>query len=80
MYECATTLLPYDLPQSYRRFLKGQVRLYRHFAFRVAPEPPFQIMAVSDELPLVFNATYRVRDLLKGSAAYAMFKLCHLPF
>ncbi len=43
------------------RFSKGgRIRLYRHFAFRVAPEPPFNITAVSDELPLVFNPSFQV--------------------
>ncbi len=37
------------------KFDGGLVRLYRHFAFRVAPVPPFAITAVSDELPLVYN-------------------------
>ena len=43
------------------KFDKGRVRLYRHFAFKTLAEPPFSITAVSDELPLVFNATHRQR-------------------
>lgn len=43
------------------RFDNGLIRLYRHFAFKVAPRPPFQVTAVSDELPLVFNATYKAK-------------------
>ncbi|KAG1672134.1 hypothetical protein FOA52_001722 [Chlamydomonas sp. UWO 241] len=39
-------------------------RLYRHFAFKTAPHPPFEVTAVSDELPLVFNATYKARTAL----------------
>lgn len=30
-------------------------RLYRHFAFKFRPRPPFDIYAVSDELPLNFD-------------------------
>lgn len=43
------------------RFDNGLIRLYRHFAFKVAPRPPFQVTAVSDELPLVFNATFKAK-------------------
>lgn len=38
----------------------GSVRVYRHFAFRFAAEPPFAIDALSDELNLRFNETFRV--------------------
>eukprot|EP00798_Chlamydomonas_sp_ICE-L_P008750 gene8750-33611_t len=30
-------------------------RLYRHFAYKISPLPPFNILAVSDELPVVYN-------------------------
>ena len=43
------------------KFDQGKVRLYRHFAFKTLATPPFSITDVSDELPLVFNATHRQR-------------------
>ncbi|GAX76774.1 hypothetical protein CEUSTIGMA_g4220.t1 [Chlamydomonas eustigma] len=41
------------------RFSRGYIRLYRHFAFMVKPEPPFDILGVSDELPLLFNTSFK---------------------
>ncbi|KAG2437381.1 hypothetical protein HXX76_006033 [Chlamydomonas incerta] len=33
---------------------KKKMKLYRHFAYKFQPEPPFAITAISDELPLTF--------------------------
>ncbi|KAJ9516862.1 hypothetical protein V8C86DRAFT_2474351 [Haematococcus lacustris] len=44
------------------RFDGGRTRLYRHFAYKTATQPPFAIQAISDELPLVYNQTYTVRS------------------
>lgn len=38
------------------RFDGGRVRLYRHFAYRFEPQPPFRVTAISDELDLTFFA------------------------
>ena len=51
-----------DRPSFLRRFEGGRVRLYRHFAFKIDPSPPFSIKAVSDELPLTFNQTHKVEE------------------
>jgi hypothetical protein len=42
----------------YEQDHKTEYRIYRHFAYRMNPEPPFQISALSEELPLIFNASY----------------------
>ena len=36
------------------RFDAGRIRLYRHFAYRFEPKPPFRITGISDELALQF--------------------------
>lgn len=43
----------------YERDRKTDYKIYRHFAYRMSPMPPFQISALSEELPLTFNTTYR---------------------
>ncbi len=51
-------LLP---PSAGRLWYDGKrVKVYRHFAFKFEPGPPFAITAISDELPLRFNQTYKV--------------------
>ena len=47
-------------PQPTPRFSNGKVRLYRHFAYKFEPHPPFAITSVSDELPLQYNQVYQV--------------------
>jgi hypothetical protein len=39
----------------------GCKRLYRHFAYKASPQPPFDITAISDELPLTFKDLKGVR-------------------
>jgi hypothetical protein len=42
----------------FERQPQTEYRLYRHFAYRMSSDPPFQISAVSKELPLIFNSSY----------------------
>lgn len=48
------------------RLRRGQ-RLYRHFAFKFAPSPPFQVTHISDELPLHNNMTHKVSVVFSAS-------------
>ncbi len=42
-------------------------RMYRHFAFKFQPDPPFAVIDISDELPLTYNSSAVVRRGRNGS-------------
>lgn len=68
--ELSVTGKPYYLGvlHTIERYDNGKVRVYRHFAFRMDPEPPFSLSALSDELPLEF-----LREKRTGRAHWVTF-------
>ncbi|KXZ54176.1 hypothetical protein GPECTOR_5g272 [Gonium pectorale] len=53
---------------------RKKVKLYRHFAYKFAAEPPFAITAISDELPLTFyrNAAHPTKAFIAYVAGFHM--------
>lgn len=54
----------------YFDYVQPWVRSYRHFAYKMHPEPPFHITAVSGELPLQFSGSV---DRLQRDSSHVAF-------